>query len=208
MIKYTPTSQLSISEFSMPFERNLNVDNRWVQLSKVVEWDVFAHEYYKNFTSKEGRTPIDARVVLGAVIIKHFYVLSDIDTIEMIKENPYLQYFIGYKGFTDHPAFDPSLFVTIRKRMGEELFERMTGSLMKRALTAETKRSEKLKTFNSREEKKVTDDKDPKDTSSGISPSSGEVISESSADKTPLYGKLQVDATVADADIKYLTDLG
>lgn len=94
MIQYTSTAQLGISEFSMPFECNLSPDNRWVRLSKIVEWDVFAREYYKNFSSQEGRTPIDARVILYAVIIKHFYVLSDIDTIEMIKENPYLQFLL------------------------------------------------------------------------------------------------------------------
>ena len=82
----------------MPFECTLNPENRWVLLSQIVEWDVFAREYYKNFTSKEGRTPIDARVVLGAVIIKHFYVLSDIDTIEMIKENPYLHILLVTRG--------------------------------------------------------------------------------------------------------------
>lgn len=37
MIKYTSTTQLSISGFSMAFECNLNVDNRWVRLSKIVE---------------------------------------------------------------------------------------------------------------------------------------------------------------------------
>ena len=62
MIKYTPTTQLSISEFSMPFECNLNPDNRWVYLSKLVEWDIFAVEYYKNFSSKEVRTSIDAQI--------------------------------------------------------------------------------------------------------------------------------------------------
>lgn len=204
MIKYTPTAQLSISEFSMPFECNLNPKYRWVRLSQIVEWDVFAREYYKNFTSKEGCTPIDARVVLGAVIIKHFYVLSDIDAIEMIKENPYLQYFIGYKGFTDEPAFDPSLFVSIRKRMGEELFDRMTGSLMKQALTSESKRSDKLKAAARAGEKK----KDTDPTSGGESACSTSADSEAPSQKTPLYGKLQIDATVADADIKYPTDLG
>ncbi len=206
MIKYTSTSQLSISEFSMPFECNLNPDNRWVRLSQIVEWDVFAHEYYKNFTSKEGRTPIDARVVLGAVIIKHFYVLSDIDTIEMIKENPYLQYFIGYKGFTDEPAFDPSLFVSIRKRMGEDLFDRMTGCLMKRALTGESKRSDKIKA--SLQEQENTDKNETTPPSNGDSASSVSDVSPASGQKPPVYGKLQIDATVADADIKYPTDLG
>lgn len=44
--------------------------------------------------------------------------------------------------------------------------------------------------------------------SGGEAPLSASEIPESSSEKTPLYGKLQIDATVADADIKYPTNLG
>ncbi|WP_348225739.1 transposase [Nitrosomonas sp. Is79A3] len=36
---------------------------------------------------------------IGAVIIKHKLSISDEETVEQIRENPYLQYFIGLKGF-------------------------------------------------------------------------------------------------------------
>lgn len=134
--------------------------------------------------------------------------MSDIDTIEMIKENPYLQYFISNKGFCHEPAFNPSLFVTIRKRMGEEMFDRMTGSLMKRALTAESKRSETQKVAHSKQEKERTDKKETDDLSGSASSLSVPGVSGSSSEKPLLYGKLQIDATVADADIKCPTDLG
>ena len=77
MRNYTPESQYRI-EFDLPFAGKLSPSNRWVVMSSLVDWDVFAKEYYKNFQSKEGRPPINARVVLGAVIIKHYYCLSDI----------------------------------------------------------------------------------------------------------------------------------
>ena len=135
-------------------------------------------------------------------------MLSDIDKIEMTKENPCIQYFIGYKGFTNEPAFDPSLFVAIRNRMSEDLFDRMIGSLMKRALTAESKRSERLKSAHSNQEEEKVDKKDTDDLSGSDSSLSVSEVSEVSSPKTPLYGKFQIDATVADADIKYPTDLG
>ena len=108
---------------------------------------------------------MNARVVLGAVIIKHFYRLSDIDTIEMIKENPYLQHFIGYKGLTDEPAFAPLFLYPFANGWVND------------------------------------SDDSPNGMSSSESP-------DSSVEKTPLYGKLQIDATVTYADIKYPTDLG
>ena len=43
--------------------------------------------------------------------------LSDEETILAIQENPYMQYMLGLSEFSDKPVFDPSLFVTIRKRL-------------------------------------------------------------------------------------------
>ena len=54
------------------------------------------------------------------MIIKHKLNLSDAETIEIIRESPYMQYFCGLHEFTDKPIFDSSLFVTIRKRISED----------------------------------------------------------------------------------------
>jgi len=43
----------------------------------------------------QGRPTKDARLVIGAVIIKHKLCLSDEETVAQIQENPYLQYFVG-----------------------------------------------------------------------------------------------------------------
>lgn len=201
MRNYTPESQYRI-EFDLPFAGKLSPSNRWVVMSSLVDWDVFAKEYYKNFQSKEGRPPINARVVLGAVIIKHYYCLSDIETIEMIQENPYLQYFIGYRDFCNSPAFDPSLFVSIRKRMGASVFDALTNSIMDKATT---KHNRKIKesSFDSEHD----NSSDVNKTSSSVSQSEDANSSSSQAVNLPNKGKLQIDATVADAHIKYPTDL-
>ena len=41
-----------------------------------------------------GRPSKDARLVIGAVIIKHKLNLSDRETVAQIQENPYLQHFV------------------------------------------------------------------------------------------------------------------
>ena len=211
MRNYTPQAQLSI-EFDMPFGGKLDPLNRWVIMSSLVDWDAFAREYYKNFLSKEGRTPINARVVLGSVIIKHYYCLSDIETIEMIKENPYLQYFIGYKEFNPRSAFDPSLFVSIRKRMGEETFEALTSSIMQRAASKGKNKDKKNKNKSCAPVSKC-DNSDSSDTSTSSINESFSTKDDSSNQKesemkTENKGKLQIDATVADANIKFPTDIG
>jgi transposase, IS5 family len=65
----------------------------------------------------------DARLVIGAVIIKHKLCLSDEETVAQIRENPYLQYFVGLSGYQMVAPFAPPLFVEIRKRMGQSVFE-------------------------------------------------------------------------------------
>lgn len=134
MKRYATQKQLSIAEFAMPFEAKLNENNRWVVLSRMIPWDKFAELYYKNFPSRRGAPTKDARMVLGVVIIKHMLKLDDIGVIEIIQENPYMQYFLGLKGFTQKPVFDLSLLVHIRKCIDLNVFESLTDELIRKGL--------------------------------------------------------------------------
>ena len=66
----------------------LSTDNRWVKLSKVVNWDKFAQRYILIMNQGFGRPGLSPRIVLGALIIKHMEKLDDRGTIRMIQENP------------------------------------------------------------------------------------------------------------------------
>ena len=78
--------------------------------------------YYSIMESWKGRPGKDVRLVVGALIIKHKLTLSDEKTVMDILENPYLQFFVGFSSYQDKQPFAPSLFVDIRKRMGQEVF--------------------------------------------------------------------------------------
>ena len=181
MIKYTSTKQLSIEEFRTPFYRGLDKNNRWVKLAQMIPWDDFAKIYAKALCEDFGRPAIDARVVIGAMIIKSKKRLPDEETTEEIKENAYLQYFLGYEEFSHKEPFDPSLFVTLRERLGIEAFEQLNQSFIERVEKVEKENNEKEKP---RPEKNV-----PKDFT----------------DKR--QGKLILDASVAPQDIRFPTDL-
>ncbi len=183
MIRYNGSRQISISEFKMPFEAKLDENNRWVVLSKIVPWEEFARLYYKNFKSNRGAPTKDARLVLGVIIIKHIMKTDDRGVIEMIQENPYMQYFLGLEAFTYEQVMTPSLLVSIRKRIVLDLFESLTDDLIRKG--------SKLKSGAKPEEV----DMDTKDDDDDPNPHPGN------------KGKLQLDATVCDADIKYPTDL-
>lgn len=70
--------------------------------------------------SSTGRPAISPRIVIGSLIIKHLGNLDDRETVEQIRENMYMQYFLGYSSYTNEPPFDASLFVDFRKRLGME----------------------------------------------------------------------------------------
>ena len=54
-------------------------------------------------------------MALGALIIKARLGLTDEELVEQIKENPYLQFFIGLEAFQYWQPFDPSMMVYCRK---------------------------------------------------------------------------------------------
>lgn len=182
MLNYTPQNQLDIFNFKTEFESKLDPNNRWVKMAKLLDWDKFAMIYGENFSTTMGAKGVNARVVIGALIIKHMEAKDDRGTIEAIKENPYMQFFLGFDHFSSEPVFDPSLFVHIRKRLGNEDFDKMNQIIIAKALNLNPQKE------NSDFE---DDDKDDEDIS----------------DKPKNKGKLQLDATIADAHIKFPTDL-
>jgi hypothetical protein len=131
MIQYTPSNQLSFSEFKTPFEVSLDKNNRWVKFSQCIPWDALAEIYMSGF-SHTGRPAKDPRLVIGATIIKHKLCLSDEETIEQIHENPYLQFFVGFPAYTTEMPFVPSLFVEIRKRMDQSVYQHFEQAVINR----------------------------------------------------------------------------
>jgi IS5 family transposase len=118
-VAYVSQKQLTIAGFETPFSKNLDKNNRWVRLADRIPWDELAGIYLRHFSIKStGRPPLNPRIVIGSIIIKHMCNLDDRETVAQITENMYMQYFLGYSGFSPEPPFDPSLFVEFRKRLG------------------------------------------------------------------------------------------
>jgi len=194
MIRNRSHKQLPLAEFDWPFQVALDENNRWVKMSQCIPWDELAEGYYQGFSSSQGRPLKDARLAIGAVIIKHKLCLSDRETVAQIQENPYLQYFVGLPGYQMAAPFAPSLLVEIRKRMGESMFEAFHGVIIDAVETAKAK-----KAARSEPRKSHPDDHDD-----------GPPAAPDMIDKEPEpahQGKLILDATVAPQAIRYPTDL-
>jgi len=191
MVNFDDPNQAEILDFVMPFSGRLDPNDKWIRLAKVMPWDELAGKYTRKMCKDFGRMSIKPRVAIGALIIKHYKQMSDEDTIQDIQENPYLQYFLGYSSYQFKPCFDPSLFVTIRKRISARAIEAINEVFVL-----------KVKELMTIESEKKRPRKPPKSKTGGVHQTTLPGISE-----TTNKGKLIVDATIAPSNIKYPTDL-
>ena len=159
-----------------------------------------AEFYYQGLSSQMGRPAKDARMVIGAVIIKHKLCLSDIETVQQIQENPYMQYFAGLAGYQMEAPFASSLFVEIRKRMGQSVFDGFHRVVVEAHGIEKAKQNPEPE---NPEELQAKQEEEPEDCSSMAS-ENGEVIQQ----EVPTHqGKLILDATVVEQAVRYPTDL-
>jgi len=200
-VPYVSPNQLELVGFESPFTKHLDPGNRWVKLAKKIPWDKIANIYQKQLNNSiTGAGGINPRVAIGAIFIKHMCDLSDRETIQQIQENVYMQYFIGYSGFSYEPVFDPSLFVDLRKRFGTDQINAINETIM--GLVAEEPKDEKE---NDRQHNDTVN-VDPGDLKEK-SESNNQPVQEPCADPPANKGDLIVDATACPQDISYPTDL-
>lgn len=74
-----------------------------------------------------GHPATDVRIAFGTVILKQKMNCSDVELVEQVKENPYLQFFLGAKSYSQDSMFGASTLVNFRQRLGEtpELLEKI-----------------------------------------------------------------------------------
>lgn len=164
--------------FEFPHGGKLASDNRWVMMAQLIPWPEFESEYAQNFSQSMGAPAKSFRMALGALIIKEKLGTSDRETVEQIRENPYLQYFIGLSSYSNEIPFDASLLVHFRQRINVNLVNKVNQKMVKKMREATTTQSKSHK----------KESEEP-----------GERRNQ---------GKLLLDATCASADITYPTDIG
>jgi transposase, IS5 family len=117
MYRRSTPGQLSFENFYLPFGGKLSPDNRWVKMAALIPWEEFEAEYVAQLSEGMGAPAKSFRIALGALIIKEKLGTSDRETVEQIRENPYLQYFLGFSEYSDAVPFDDSMMVHFRQRL-------------------------------------------------------------------------------------------
>mgnify|MGYP001167463186 CR=1 FL=1 len=220
-----------LENFYLPFGGKLNPGNRWVQLAALIPWDKVEEKYFQSFSSIGiGQKAYSVRIALGALIIKERLGLSDRETTLQIQENPYLQFFLGYKEYVDAEPFHHSLMTHFRERLSIEILAEVNDWIAQAALKAEQEEAAKSK---SKKPSRRDNDDDDIGGSQLTMMESEKVLTIPEEVHAPAKnhrnatkrfhvlppaceptanamnkGTLMLDATCAPADIKYPTDLG
>ena len=133
-------AQMGIDEYFRTYQIKLDPENRWIKYADLIPWHKFEEDYSKNFkTSQTGEHAYSFRVALGSLFIKYKYGFSDAEVVEQIKENKYLQYFLGIQLKENEQPFSKSLMSFFRKRLDDELINKINEEIMIEQIKKERK---------------------------------------------------------------------
>lgn len=210
MIRFSSPSQLSFPDFDLPSYQKLSPENRWVKLAAIVPWDRLAMAIVLSPNAPKmhgaGRPTLDLRFVIGALLVKAIENLSDERTVELIAENPYVQYFCGLSGFQTSPPCDASSLTHWRSWLSDagavHMATEVEYALMKlKGQVAPSDDNASASDTNS--DRHDDHNAEPPQNTTDSKPTNA---SQQSAEPPKNQGTLILDATCFPADIAYPTD--
>jgi hypothetical protein len=109
---YRATRQSELPDSYLPFGGKLDPENHWVKLARIVPWQLVEEDHRANFAdSGMGAPAKENRIAPGALIIKARLGVTAEEAVAQIRENPFLQYFLGLHEPLRKDLFDPSMMV-------------------------------------------------------------------------------------------------
>ena len=121
--KIENTPQLNI--FKVPLLSFIREDHELCLLSNKIDWDLVEQEFIGYYCLDNGRPSIPIRKVVGVILLRRMFNLSDESVVSNWRENPYWQHFCGEVNFQHEPPFDPTELIKFRKRIGESGAEKL-----------------------------------------------------------------------------------
>ena len=146
-----------MSIFEVALESFIDMNHELVLLSKQIDWAEVESDFAEYYCADNGRPSIPIRTMVGMMLLKNIYNLSDEGVVARWVENPYMQYFTGEKVFRKRPPMDPIDMTKFRKRIGEGGAEKILRiSLMVNAEEVTEKELEQVMIDSTVQEKNIT----------------------------------------------------
>ena len=106
--------------FRARLDQIINMQHELVQLAGQLNWEWLDGEIAPLFSDK-GRPAIESRFMLGLLLLKHVFALSDEEVCERWVYDPYFQHFTGEEFFQHAFPHERSDLSHWRKRLGDKL---------------------------------------------------------------------------------------
>jgi transposase, IS5 family len=115
-----PDTTGSTDLFRARLDQIINLNHELVQLAGKIDWDWIDDEIAPLY-SDQGRPGIETRFLIGLLLLKHIYALSDEGVCERWVYDPYFQHFTGEEFFQHAFPHERSDLSHWRKRLGDKL---------------------------------------------------------------------------------------
>ncbi len=109
--------------FQSSFEAILNPDHPIYKLADSIDWDSLDEQLTECYHKDMGRPGNATRLMVGLHYLKHAFDESDESVIARWIENPYWQYFCGYKYMQHEFPIHPTSMTKWRNRVGSKRME-------------------------------------------------------------------------------------
>ena len=106
--------------FRARLDQIINMRHELVRLADELDWD-WIDEELSVFYQEKGRPAVPTRFMVGLLLLKHIYGLSDEGVCERWVHDPYFQYFTGETFFRHELPHERSGLSHWRKRIGDRL---------------------------------------------------------------------------------------
>ena len=113
-----------LNMYQIPLVNVINMQHELVLLAQSIDWKSVEADFAPYY-SDMGRPAVPVRKMVGCMLLKQMYNLSDEAFVDRWVENIYWQYFCGETYFQFKKPFDPSDFVHFRKRLGSDGAEKL-----------------------------------------------------------------------------------
>ena len=106
--------------FRSRLDQIINMDHELVRLARKIDWEWIDEELAERFSDR-GRPGTETRFMVGLLLLKHMFHLSDEGVCERWVYDPYFQYFTGEEFFQHAFPHERSGLSHWRERIGDKL---------------------------------------------------------------------------------------
>lgn len=109
-----------LNMFQIPLKQFISESHELVQLSRKIDWEDLENDLSVYYCEDNGRPCIPIRLIVGVIMLRRIFNLSDESVFDRWVENPYWQYFFGEIYFQHDFPFDRTDLIKFRRRIGEK----------------------------------------------------------------------------------------